>query len=184
MYTDYYDSYDEYPYFGTTPATEGDIVLIICIYGFSIFIALYASVLLSRFAKKEPLKGVVTPKSAIKIGHAMINLGLKGFIVSGIVSALIESKVLLFFSGPIVIILAGYGEYISSFRKSKSSCKQKATKILAHALVIISFSAIVFQMYTYIFWDNPVFYWTYLIITIIVLIYLANRAFRKSYTKL
>lgn len=183
MYTDYYDSYDEYPYFGTAPVTERVIVMII--WGFSIFIALYASVLLSRFAKKEPLKGAVTPKSVTKIGKAMSELGLIVYFVAGIVSALIENNdVLLFFSGPIVIILAGYGEYISSFRKSKSSCKQKATKILAHALVIISFSAIVFQMYTYIFWDNPVFYWTYLIITIIVLIYLANRAFRKSYTKL
>lgn len=182
MYTDYYDSYDEYPYFGTTPVTERDIVVII--WGFSIFIALYASVLLSRFAKKEPLKGAVTQKSAIKIGHAMIDLGLIVYFVSGIISALIGNNVLPFFSGPIVIILTGYGEYISSFRKSNSSCTQKATKILAHALVITSFSAIVFQMYTYIFWDNPVFNWAYLIITIIVLIYLANRAFRKSYTKL
>lgn len=182
MYSDYYDSYDGYPYFGTTPATEVDIVLIIWV--FSFFIALYAAWLLDRFAKKESLKGAVTPKSATKIGNAMSELGVIVFVVLSIVSWLSENNVFLFFSGPIATILIGYGQYMLSFRKSKSSCKQKATKILAHALVITSFSAIVFQMYTYIFWDNPVFNWAYLIITIIVLIYLANRAFRKSYAKL
>lgn len=178
MYRDIlYDLFDKDPYARPTPATEEDMVWYI--WEFSIYTIFFTIMLLLQFADKEPIKGAVTPKSATKIGNAMIFFGLIIFVAS----AFIKNNILLFFSGPIATILIGYGNYISSFRKSKSSYIQKATKILAHALVIISFSAIVFQMYTYIFWDNPVFYWKYLIITIIVLIYLANRAFRKSYTK-
>ena len=179
MYRDIlYDLFYKDPYYRPTPATEADIVWYI--WGISFYTIFYTTMLLLQLADKEPLNGAVTPKSATKIGKAMIYFGLIIFVAS----AFIKNNTLLFFSGPIATILIGYGNYISSFRKSKSSYIQKAIKILAHSLVITSFSAIVFQMYTYIFWDNPVFYWKYLIITIIVLIYLANRAFRKSYTKL